>query len=292
MKRFLANFALVAGAFLVLHVSAMLVIHLASPALHDELCAWKAPVFARQDTATVILSGSSTLTVNVIPDSMRKALKMPVISIAKPANSPARNHNALRKLIRPGDIVIQSFDPWIYLTQYSAVHDERMVTLSLRDKMRLHEHPIRSFGLFSQVKSHYTTVLSLLFHRIKPQKAIASNPHHCLDQAYEPSPRLASCFEDPRVDSKQLEHLRKIHELCEEHDATLLVTYPPKSSKYFAASQQAEALVSVAMDVFQMPAPIQYDPTFLADDFHLNCQGRSMYTNHLISRVRASRTLN
>jgi hypothetical protein len=292
MKRFLANFALVAGAFLVLHVSAMLVIHFASAVLHDEICAWKAPVFARQDTATVILSGSSTLTVNVIPDSMRKALNMPVISIAKPANSPARNHNALRKLIRPGDIVIQSFDPWIYLTQYSAVHDERMVTLSLRDKLRLHEHPIRSFGLFSQVKSHYTTVLSLLFHRLKPQKAIASNPHHCLDQAYEPSPRLASCFEGPRVDSKQLEHLREIHELCEEHGATLLVTYPPKSSKYFAASQQAEALVSEAMDVFQMPAPTQYDLTFLADDFHLNCQGRSMYTNHLISRVRASRTLN
>ena len=231
MKRFLSNFAAVAGAFLVLHGSAMLVIHLAGPVLHDELCAWKAPDFARRDTATVILSGSSTITVNVIPDSMRKALNMPVISIAKPANSPARNHHVLRKLIRPGDIVIQSFDPWIYLTQYSAVHDERMVTLSMRDKLRLHEHPIRSFGLFSQVKSHYTTVLSLLFHWLKPKKAIASNPHRCLDQAYKPSPRLSSCFEDPRVDSKQLEHLLKIHELCKVQGATLLVTYPPKSSK-------------------------------------------------------------
>jgi len=288
MTRFLRQIALFGSLFLLLHVAGVGTIHQLGPTLHDVICESKAPTFVRQDTPTVILSGSSTLAVNVASEQIHDSLGMPVLTIAKPAHSPARNFHALEKLVREGDIVIQSFDPWIYLTTYSAIHDERMVALPAAYKWRLHNHPVRRLSPFVQVAKHYAAVLSIPFHALKSNRPIEGHRHACLDKSYAPSHRLLGCFQNPTLDATQIEHVRKLHALCHARGATLLLTYPPKSARYLATSEEADRLVQEALHPFATPTPMEYDLEDMADDFHLNCQGAMTFTNHLISRVRGA----
>lgn len=291
MTRFLRQIASFGSLFFLLHVVGVGTIHQLGPTLHDVICESKAPTFARQDTPSVILSGSSTLAVNVETDLLRDSLGMPVLSIAKPAHSPARNHHALEKLVREGDIVIQSFDPWIYLTSYSAIHDERMIALPVADKLRLHDHPVRSLGPFAQVSKHYSALLSIPFHALKSNRPIEGHRHACLDKSYSPSTRLLGCFQGPELDATQLEYIRKLHGLCQARGATLLLTYPPKSARYLATSEEADRLVQEALYPLITPPPMEYNLEDMADDFHLNCQGAVTFSNHLISRVRSATTV-
>ena len=286
MTRFLRQIASFGSLFLLLHVVGVGTIHQLGPTLHDVICESKAPTFARQDTPSVILSGSSTLAVNVESGLLRDSLGMPVLSIAKPAHSPARNHHALEKLVREGDIVIQSFDPWIYLTGYSTIHDERMIALLVADKLRLHDHPVRSLGPFAQVSKHYAALLSIPFHALKSNRPIEGHRHACLDKFYSPSARFWVVFK--AQNSMPLNSsMSASSKGCARHAVPPSADIPSQSARYLATSEEADRLVQAALHPLTTPTPMEYDLEDMADDFHLNCQGAVTFSNHLISRVRS-----
>lgn len=292
MQRFFRQTGWILILNTVIHGAFLLSIHRYGNVLHDQTCKSLVPRVDRDnDKTAIILSGSSTIANGINPQRIGQECNYQVVNIAEPANSPTRNYFTLLKIIRPGDIVVQSFDPWIYLERYASIHDERVLNQSLSAKASLLHNTIKPRSLISIIQTHYASIVNYALMRIDLTKSTRIEQYSCLNRSYQPDTRLVDFFAQPKVDLHQAQKLAEIKELCSNVGAEFILVYPPKSQRYLAESARTEHLLSTTIKTIELPEPLTYDSAFLADDFHLNCQGNTKYTKYLLDLINKENAL-
>lgn len=167
--------------------------------LHNAHCIASTPELSRTAKQHVIQSGSSTIKYGCDPIVLETQVAMPSILIADDAHSPARNFYALRTIVDSGDIVVQSIDPWIYFNAYRSLHPERLITLSIPDRIALHKASLFPRTLASQHRMTMTLLQKMTRSFLLGNLSSPPPIHSCKNLIYSPSKRLLDCIANPNL---------------------------------------------------------------------------------------------
>lgn len=282
MIQFLRKGSLFVSAFLILIALPHILIAGFKQDLHNLWCAKNRMDLRRPEESCIFLSGSSTIKYGCDPEQLERLTGTPVLLCASAAYSPARNYFDLVDMVNPGDVVIQSFDPWIYTQAYCSIHTERLITLPALNRLKLGQAELFPQSLLQQNKR----VIKFLFSCLFPVRPSAPQ-HYCKDASYRPTDRLEAYTRDLRLDDFNLSFIDSLDYLCTSRNAKLILVTPPKTTRYYHFSNPLESrisatLTSVADDVIQFH---NTDSSFFADDIHLNCKGRSWFTDQLAHHI-------
>lgn len=282
MRQFVSKATLFGCAFLILISLPHILVAGFKRDLHNLWCAKNRMDLGRPEEPCIFLSGSSTIKYGCDPEQLERLTGTPVVLCASDAYSPARNYFDLVDRVNPGDMVIQSFDPWVYTQAYCSIHTERLITLPAHNRLKLGQVDLFPQSLLQQNQR----VMGLLWDLIFPVRR-PSPQHQCKDASYRPSDRLEASTRHPRLDDFQLSFLDSLDYLCKSRNATLILVTPPRTARYYQFSNLLDSLIfshhsSTTDDVIQFH---NTDTTLFADDTHLNCKGIFWFTDQLAHHI-------
>ena len=282
MRHFVGKTMLFGCAFLILNSLPHILIAEFKRDLHNLWCDKNRMDLGRPDVPCIFLSGSSTIKYGCDPKQLEQSTGTPVVLCASDAYSPARNYFDLVHVVNSGDVVIQSFDPWIYTQAYCSIHTERLITLPAHNRLKLGQVDLFPQSLLQQNQKVVGLLRDLIFPVRRP-----SPQHQCKDASYRPSVRLEACTRHPRIDDFQLSFLDSLDYLCKSRNATLILVTPPRTTRYYELSNLLDSLVFshysyIIDDVIQFH---NTDTTLFADDVHLNCKGTHWFTDQLAQHI-------
>ena len=282
MRRFVGKVTLFGCAFLILISLPHILVAGFKRHLHNLWCAKNRMDLRRPEESCIFLSGSSTIKYGCDPEQLERLTGTPVALCASDAYSPARNYFDLVDLVNPGDMVIQSIDPWVYTQAYCSIHTERLITLPAHNRLKLGQVDLFPQSLLQQNQR----VIELLFSCLFPFRPSAPQ-HQCKDASYRPSDRLEACTNDPVLDEFQLTFIDSLNHLCTSRNAALILVTIPRTARYNEHSNILDSLVcsqypSITNQVIQFH---NSDTTLFADDTHLNCKGTNWFTDQLAHHI-------
>ena len=113
----------------------------------------------------------------------------------------------------------------------------------------------------SQVLSHFVPHLEGLFSLVTPRPPLP---------------------EGRQFEEVSIPHLQRLHQLCEEHEAKLILLIPPTLSSESAVTEMANAASAAGVDVSVPVNPVTLSAQFYQPDgMHLNQEGAVLFTSAL-----------